>query len=86
MEEDKKIDQGGWNNHENSELEQMRRALLTVTSENTLLKENVADLEKQKYELMKKIKELTDAPCCGAGPRAEKVKQMKENDEVPNLQ
>lgn len=63
----------------------MRRALLTTTSENTHLKENVADLEKQKYELMKRIKELTDAPCCGAGPRAQKVKQMKENNEVPNL-
>lgn len=55
-----KVDQGGWNNHENSELEQMRRALLTVTSENTHLKENVADLEKQKYDLIKRIKELTD--------------------------
>jgi len=33
---------------------------LTVTSENTTLKENVADLEKQKYDLIKRIKELTD--------------------------
>jgi hypothetical protein len=39
----------------------MRRALLTVTSENTMLKENVAELEKHKYELLKRIKELTDA-------------------------
>lgn len=38
----------------------MRRALLTVTSENTHLKENIADLEKQKYDLIKRIKELTD--------------------------
>jgi len=45
-------------NHEDCPMEQMRRSLLAVTSENTILKENIAEMEKIKYDLYKRITKL----------------------------
>ena len=45
-------------NHENDLMEQMRRSLLAVPNENTLLKENIAEMEKHKYDLYKRINDL----------------------------
>lgn len=76
----------GWKNHEEVPEEKYRKAMIGLTSEITLLKEEIAMLEKSRYQLMNRIRELTDAPCCGEGPRAQKIKEMKENNDIPDLQ
>ena len=70
---------------QNFQLEQMRKSFLALTSENTILKENIASLEKAKYEMMIRVKELTDAPCCGAGKRAKVKERMIGTHEIPDL-
>ncbi len=82
MEQETKAKDTSW---ENSEVEQMRRSFIALTSENTVLKENIAELEKAKYEMMIKVKELTEASCCGAGERAQVKERMIANNEIPNL-
>jgi len=51
----------GWKNHEEVPEEKYRKAMVGLTSEITLLKEEIAMLESSRYQLMKRIKELTDA-------------------------
>ena len=70
-----------WNNHENDVNEQTRRSLLRLESDIDLYKQTIADLTKQNYELMSRIKELMDADCCGAGSRAKVRENIKEKNE-----
>ena len=74
-----------WNNHENDINEQTRRSLLRLESDIDLYKQTIADLTKQNYELMSRIKELMDADCCGAGSRAKVRENIKEKNDVPSL-
>ena len=54
-----------WNNHEDDAAEQTRRSLLRLESDIDLYKQTIADLTKQNYQLLIRIKELTGTQCCG---------------------
>tara|TARA_B100001250_G_C19815874_1_gene798348 strand:- start:5943 stop:6200 length:258 start_codon:yes stop_codon:yes gene_type:complete len=81
-----------WNNHEDDLAEQTRRALLRKEADIELYKQTIADLTKQNYQLMGRIKELStenrelmEADCCGAGSRAKVRENIKDKNDVPSL-
>ena len=81
-----------WNNHEDDLAEQTRRASLQKEADIDLYKQTIADLTKQNYQLMGRIKELStqnrelmEADCCGQGSRAKVRENIKEKNDVPSL-
>ena len=48
--------------HEQTQLEQYRRQIISLQNENEMLKQNIFDLEVQKTEAYRRITELTSSP------------------------
>ena len=48
--------------HEQTQLEQYRRQIISLQNENDMLKQNIFDLEVQKTEAYRRITELTSSP------------------------
>ena len=48
--------------HEQTQIEQYRRQIISLQNENDMLKQNIFDLEVQKTEAYRRITELTSSP------------------------
>ena len=58
-------EKNNWKNHEEVPEEKYRKAMIGLTSEVEMLKTEIAMLEKSRYDLMNRVRELTDTQCCG---------------------